>query len=216
MYMKNTKKIFGSLLLLTLLVPVLSFAKDGERLENRGPKIDAKLERASTTTMRFENRENNIEKIRTRLASTTASTTEKRMERLNDRLEKQREQMGKAKERLLNRETKIIETLTKIADKIATRIDILEGKNLDMTAASAKLDEANAKLVDLTAEADVLSALVATEVTEANKDQLFTDIRTAQDKIRTLARETHALLVDTVKEITKVLPQRPATTTTTN
>jgi F0F1-type ATP synthase membrane subunit b/b' len=74
-----------------------------------------------------------------------------------------------------------------------------------MTAAKTKLTEANTKITEMTTEADKLATLLDTEITEANQAQLFQDVKTAQDKIRTLARTTHALLVDTIKEINGVL-----------
>lgn len=194
-----------------------------DRIENRaeimGIKIERPLLRASTTVNRLENRENNIDRIRARIASTSLATTStstlRRMENLNDRWEKQKEQMEKMKERLLEKELKITEVLGKIADKIQERITILEGKGLNMTAAKAKLVEANAKIDELTTEAGVLAALIQTEITDQNQTQLFQEIRASQLEIRTLAFEAHALLVDTIKEITKVLPAKPNRATTT-
>jgi len=206
------KKIFSILILSSLIIPSLSFAKLEDRVENR-------IERASTTERRLENRENNIERIRARIASTTLATTStstiRRMENLENRLAKQQEQMGKVKERLLEKELKIADVLGKIADKIQARITILEGKGLNMTAAKAKLAEAAAKLEEMTVEGNNLATLIGTEITEANKDTLFVEIKASQDKIKTLARTTHALLVDTIKEITKVLPAKTATSTAT-
>jgi hypothetical protein len=189
-----------------------------DRLEAlREKRIEVSLLRASTTEKRLENRENNIERIRERIASTTLATTStstvKRLEKLDKRFDKQVEQMGKVKERLLNKELKVTEVLGKIASKIQERINILAGKGLDMTAAKAKLALASSKLQDITAEQDALATLIKTEITDANKDTLFVSIKASQDKIRTLAKEMHALLVDTIKEITKVLPTKTATTT---
>ncbi|MEI6191314.1 MAG: hypothetical protein WCP24_03035 [bacterium] len=186
-----------------------------ERLDVRKKIVENIIDRASTTEKRLENRENNIERIRERIASTTASTSEKRLDNLDKRLEKQQEQMGKAKERLLEKELKIADVLGKIAEKIQGRIKILTDKGLDMVASNAKLAQATAKIESMTAETANLSTLVGTVITEANQAQLFTDIRASQDKIRTLAREAHGLLVDSVKEITKVLPRNNKATTTT-
>ncbi len=214
------KKILSLIMLLSLLVPSLSVAKAEEdskvnretKIENREIKIESRFERASTTERRLENRENNIERIRARIASTTASTTiyapGKKVERLNERLQKQLEQMGKVKERLLNKELKVTDVLGKIASKIQARITILEGRSLDMTAAKAKLAEASVKIEDLIAKGEALATMIETEITEADSTQLFQDIKAAQVEIRTLAKATHALLVDTIKEITKVLPQK--------
>ncbi len=234
-------KIFSFLILLSLIIPAVSFVNaeaqekcvgstDGRskcgqglltlenKLENRETRMENRIERASTTEMRLENRENNIERIRERIASTTNATsstsTIKKLDKLDDRLAKQQEQMGKVKERLLERELKITDTLGKIASKIQERITILEGKGLNMTAAKTKLAEASQKLEEATVEADNLATLINTEITDANKDTLFTQIKTSQDKIKTLARATHALLVDTIKEITKVLPRNNQATTT--
>jgi len=195
-----------------------------QRVENRGEimgiRIERPLLRASSTEKRLENRENNIERIRDRIASTTASTTAsstKRLEKLDNRLAKQQEQMGKVKDRLINKELKVTEVLGKIASKIEERINILTGKGLDMTAAKAKLAEASAKIESITVEGDNLATLINTEITDTNKDTLFVQVKASQDKIQALAKETHALLVDTVKEITKVLPKngdgKKATTT---
>lgn len=191
-----------------------------KRLEIRGVRMENRFERASSTEMRLENRENNIERIRARIASTTASSTastsEKRLEKMQDRMEKQKEQMNKMREKMLEREFKAVEVLEKIASKIAERITILEGKSLDMTAAKAKLAEATAKLAQIGTESDTLTTLTETEITEANQEELFTKIKDSQVVIKALAKETHALLVDTIKEITKVLPQKTATSTATS
>lgn len=233
--MKNITKFLGiGVMLSALLIPVLSLKAQGTpkppkalmmnpvRLENRASnteqRIEQRVNRASSTEGRLENRENNIERIRARIASTTASTSEKRMEKLQERLQKQQEQMAKVREKLQNKQLKVVEVLGKIADKIQERIDILETKALNMTAAKAKLAEATTKIDEVTTEADNLATLISTEITEENKDSLFTSIKSSQEKIRSLAKEAHALLVDTIKEITKVLPAKlvkPATTTAT-
>lgn len=184
-------------------------------------KIENRIVRASTTENRLENRENNIERIIARIASTTSSSTastSKRLEKLDNRLQKQEEQMSKIKDRLINKELKITQVLGKIATKIQDRINILAGRGLDMTAANAKLAEANAKISEIITEADKLATLASTTITTANQVQLFTDIKASQDKIKSLAFAAHSLLVDTIKEITKVLPRnnedKNATTST--
>ncbi len=186
-------------------------------LENRGVRIDLKIDRASTTEKRLENRQNNIERIMAKIASSTASTTAsttKKLDKLNDRLQKQQDQMAKVKDRLVNKELKITDVLGQIASKIQARITILEGNGLDLTAAKAKLADASVSIETMTVEENNLATLVNTEITDANQTQLFTDIKTEQDKIRTLARTTQALLVDTVKEIAKVLPAKSHATST--
>jgi hypothetical protein len=225
-------KIFSFILLLSLIIPSLSLLRaDNEskgpeqkgngqtvrletKLENKEIRIENRVERASTTEKRLENRENNIERIKEKMASTTASTPPKKIENLDKRFDKQVEQMGKVKERLINKELKIADILGKIADKILERINILAGKGLDMTAARAKLAEASTKLEEMTVEGDKLATLINTEITDTNKAQLFIDIKASQDKIKGLAKATHALLVDTIKEITKVLPKNGKATTT--
>jgi hypothetical protein len=123
--------------------------------------------------------------------------------------------MKQVKERLLEKELKVLEVLGEIASKIQERIAILAAKGLDMTVAKAKLAEASIKIEEITAEGQSLALLIETEITEANKDQLFSDIKTSQGKIRSLAQATHGLLVDTIKEITKVLPAKVIRTATT-
>jgi hypothetical protein len=224
-------KILCSVMLLSLIIPSLSFARAEDvsgtstkkgpglemRVENREQRIEGIMQRASTTERRLENRENNIERIRERIASTIASTTAsstKRLEKLDNRLQKQQEQMGKVRERLVEKELKVTDVLGKIASKIQARIDILVTKGLDMTAAKAKLALAATKIEEMTAEVTNLTTLIETEVTTENQATLFTSIRASQDKIKVLAKETHALLVDTVKEITKVLPKNGRATST--
>jgi hypothetical protein len=230
--MKKISKAIGlGVIVSILLVPMLVLKADDDsststskgkgqtvkletKLENREIRIENRVERASTTEKRLENRENNIERIRERIASTTASTSPKRIENLDKRFDKQVEQMGKVKERLITKELKIADVLGKIADKILERINILAGKGLNMTAARAKLAEASTTLEEMTGQGDKLATLINTEITEANKTQLFIDIKASQDKIKVLAKATHALLVDTIKEITKVLPKNGKATTT--
>jgi hypothetical protein len=184
-----------------------------ERIEVREKIAENIMVRASTTEKRLENRESNIERIRERIASTTASLSEKRAENLDNRLEKQQQQMNNARERLLGKELKVTDVLGKIAEKIQERISIMSNQGIIMTTANAKLTEATSAIEDLTAEAANLGTLLETEITSENKDELLNDVRASQNQVRTQAREIHALLVDTVKEITKLLPTKTATTT---
>lgn len=224
--MKTFKKIFGmGIILSILLVPILfleaedNLASSTRRNSDREVRISPLLkasatimrleERASTTLNRLENRQNIIDRIRAKLASTTASTSPKRIESLNNRLEKQMEKISEVKDRLLNREIKVTEVLGKISDKISERIDILGEKGFNVTAAKTKLAEAVAKIAEITAKADTLSTLIETEITEANQAQLFADIKTIQVTIRSLVKEAKGLLIDTIKEITKILPAKP-------
>lgn len=207
-------KIIIGTVLLSLIIPTLSFAKLENNLEKKEVRIEKKTERNDKIINGFEKRQDNIDRLKQRLASTTASTSEKKVGKLSEKIEKRKEQMSKIQERLINKELKVTEILNKIADKISERIIILEGKKLDMIPAKAKLAEADAKIEAITKEIDNLTALVKTEITDTTKDQLFTDIRTSQDKIKVLAKEAKALLVDTIKEITKVLPKNGKATTT--
>jgi len=221
-------QILCMILLLSLVIPSLSSAKaqvqekcigSTDGITKCGPTIQNIENSIKDNVLRIQNRQNNIERIKDRITSTSLATTStstlKRLDNLDNRLQKQKEQMVQAKDRLLNKEIKIAEILGKIADKIQARIDILIEKGLDLTAAEAKLAEADAKIQELIKAGDDLAVLIATEITEDNKDSLFTDIKSAQKKIRDLAFDAHRLLVDTIKEITKVLPNRPATTTAT-
>jgi len=210
-------KIFCGILLLSLIIPSLSFAEtEVKPLLNRAAILE-KI--ASTTEIRLKNREDNIERIRARIASSTSSTTEKRIAQLNSKYEKQSEKLAAAKDRLLNKELKIVEVLEKIAGKITKRINILETNGSNLASAKAKLKEATDKIDAITAEATKLATSLKAIITKDNKDQLFIDIKASQDNIRTLAKEAKALLVDTIKEITKVLPTKSAESdisTTTN
>lgn len=226
---KITKNLGLGIILSLILVPLLTIKAEtssstssttskGVRLQNLKEKLeDRAIIRASSTIKRLENREDNIERIRAKIASTTASTTAsstRRLEMLDKRLAKQQEKMNQAKERLINKELKMTEVLGNIAEKIQERITILEGQGLNMTAAKSKLAEAVAKIEDLTMETNNLANLLNSTTTATSSDQLFVDIRTAQEKIKIMARETQSLLVNTVKEITKVLPKKGRATTT--
>ncbi len=212
------KKILSTLVLLSLVLPILSSAKADDRLGNREDRIENRIKSASTTVKRLENREDNINRIRARIASTTASTTStstvKRLEKLDDRLEKQVEQMAKVKDRLLEKELKVIDVLGKIASKIQERITILETKGLNLTSAKAKLAEAATKIEEMTVESNNLATLLDTTASSTDQTTLFQNIRATQDKIKVLAKATHALLVDTIKEINKVLPKNGRSTST--
>jgi len=203
------KKIFKvGIIVSVFLVPVLFLG--AENLSSTTVKGTGQGINPGT---KLENRVDNIERIRTKLASTTASTSIKKIGELGDRLEKQKEQLNKLKDRLVNKELKVISVLKQISDKITARITILEGKSLNMTAAKAKLAEATTKITEMTDLADQLTTLIETTITEVNGDQLFANIKTIQGEIKTMAKETKALLIETVKEITKVLPAKTATTT---
>src|SRR3989339_1687923 len=208
--MKRIKIVISGVIVLTIMIPSLSFvvADDSVEVNTKNKRLEKEV--------RLENREKRIEWIKKELASTTASTSEKKIEKLNNKLEKQREKMGEARERLLDKELQVTDVLGKIADKIGDRIIISENRGLDMTAAKTKLAEASVKIEEITIEGQTLADLIKTEITETNKDTLFASVKTSQNKIRTLAKATHALLVDTVKEITKVLPKKNSATSTPN
>jgi len=208
--MKRIKIVISGVIVLTIMIPSLSFvvADDSVEVNTKNKRLEKEV--------RLENRGERIEWIKKELASTTASTSEKKIEKLNNKLEKQREKMGEARERLLDKELQVTDVLGKIADKIGDRINISENRGLDMTAAKTKLAEASVKIEEITIEGQTLADLIKTEITETNKDTLFASVKTSQNKIRTLAKATHALLVDTVKEITKVLPKKNSATSTPN
>ena len=176
-----------------------------KRATSTGVRVDNKIIHTSSTVNKLENRENNIEKVLARIASTTASTTAKKVERLNAQLEKQREQMAQVKDRLMRKEGTVAATLEKLAKKISDRINIIAGRGLDMTVASAKLAEANSTIAEISVEAGKIATAVQTTITDANKVQIFQDVKASQDKIRELANGAKSLLTDTIKEINNVL-----------
>lgn len=227
---KNIQKIAGSLVLISLLtLPTVAVRAQGSangqgvaspkvnaiqvRLDNPETQVQNRLIRANTTEKRLENRENNIEKIRERLNSMTASTSEQRLDKINERLSNQIEQMNKVRTRLQGKELKITDLLGQIASKIQARINILEERGLDMTNAKEILATVSQKIEDMTIEASNLATLINTEITDTNSNQLFTDIKISQNKIKSLAYNVHLLMTNTIKEITKVLPAKNATTT---
>ncbi len=179
-------------------------------------KVNGLLQRIDIAEKRLENREKNIEIIREKIASTTAFNSQRKLENASAKLQKGFEGVDDAADRLAKKELKVVDVLGMIAGKIQTRINIIKSSGLNMNLAEVKLAEAAGKIEEITVVADDLSELLAATITEENKDQLFTDIKTAQEKIRDLANETHTLLVDAVKEIAKVLPLRAATATTTD
>jgi chromosome segregation ATPase len=229
-----SKTICLGIALSLLVVPLLFVSADQggpkggdreEKLNRLEDRNEDRLAKVADLDLRLKNREDIINRLRAKIASTTlasttatssAASTTKRLDNLDNRLNKQLEQMAKVKDRLLNKELKVIEVLTKISAKIAERISILEGKGLNMAPAKAQLALADAKIADVTLEANNLANLLSGTSTATTTDQtkLFQDIKTSQDKIRTMAREAHALLVDTIKEITKVLPRNGQATST--
>jgi hypothetical protein len=220
--MKKIKILSSAILLLLIMIPILSVQAEvkGNKTSpsERPTMIRATTTRptinATSTLPRLENRVNNIERIRDRIASSTASTSEKKLGKFNDQVKKQTEQMERMRERIINRELKVIDVLEKISNKIRERIIILQEQGLNMTPARTKLTEATNKIGEMTNEANKISAMLAITITETNSAQIFQAITDSQKIIKTLAKETHTLLRDTIKEITKVLPRRPTATTT--
>ncbi len=168
--------------------------------QNRIERIENINERASSTQFRLEDRQEIMNQMRNRIASTTQA----RMEKMDDRFEQQRVKMNQARERLMNRELRVVEVLQKISDKIATRINILVEKNLDLSLAEGNLTEANNMITELTVQAEKLTSLLETEITDENKTEITDNIRTEQTVLRNLAKEVHALLVDAIKEVAKI------------
>jgi len=164
--------------------------------------------RAEQVQLRLEEKESRLNQIRSRIASSSINRTG---EKLDKTLAKQEEKIIQARKRLANTEIQVIDVLSKIFGKINERISILENKGLDMTQAKLKLTETEEKIDEINTEAGTLADLVLTEITEENQAQILSEIKTKQDTIRTMARATHALLVDIIKEITKVLPNQTPT-----
>lgn len=216
-------KTLKIILLLTIILPAISLAQPNENNMRNKPErpLPPKGMDKPILAQQIENRENVLARIRERMASSTdnGNSTNKKSEQMSGLFEKQKERLEQAKNRLVDRELKVIEVIKKIAEKIQSRIDILEGRGLNMTEAKAKLAEAQSKIDEMITKADDLTELIATEITEENKDTILTQIKETQTEIKTSARATHALLVETIKEITKVLPrngQASSTATTTN
>jgi hypothetical protein len=189
------------------------------RLEVRSTNMEQVQGRIASTTERVENRlemrNTNMEQVKARIASTT-QRMENRVASTSDRLAKKNQKLNEVKERLLNREFKFITVLEQIADKIQTRIDILTERGLDMAKAQAKLDLALENIIAATNKASDITTELETEITMENKAETFAMIKSSHDEIRIMAKETHGLLVETVKEITKVLPAQNRTATSTN
>jgi hypothetical protein len=215
------KQIVGILVISGLMISSLAFAantsatskgsgpveKTASTTQIKAPKneeitgwrLNFIMERSTTTEKRLENRQTNIERLEQRLASTTATTSEKKIEKITEQIKQQVEQMNKVKDRLLNIELKAINILGKIANKIQTRINILSDKGQDMTTAREKLNLASRKLEVMTLEADFLANTIRVPVNASTTESLPQRVAESQNKLRTLAKETHSLLVETVQ-----------------
>lgn len=232
------KILLTSVVLTLLLVPVLFINAQGRRassteatarIENREARaasttirMENREARAASTTMRIENRQARMasttlrmEEMRARMASTTLRK-ENRMASTSERLVRRVEKMNEVRERLANKEFKVISVLEQIAGKIQSRIDTLKGKGLNMSEAEAKLALATENIAKMTTKAAEIATDLETEITEENMQNLGQTIRSAQEIIRDMAKETHGLLKDTIKEITKVLPTQNKTASSTN
>lgn len=212
------KQILPTLLLITLILPVITYAqplrekpvRQEVRLENR---LD-RLEQASST--RAQIRQENILRLQTRLASTTAERPIDRVNQINERLAKHQENMQQVRLHILEREIKIVSVLEKIASKIDTRINILTERGLNLTEAKSKLNMANDKLAEVIVAADKLTDILDTDITAESDQDLLLKIREARKNIKELAKETHALLVNTVKEISQALAEQKNTDSVSN
>ncbi len=197
----------------TRLENQLNVRAEENGLETRNKEINAIQERldvrAKQVKERLMEREGELNEIRARIASSSIKMEEK----VNERLAKQREQMVQVRTRLINKEIQVISVLGKIFGKINERISILENQGLDMTKAKIKLAETEIKINEITNEANKLTDLASIEVTEENQTQLFTEIKTGQERIRTMAKSIKAFMVEIIKEITKVLPTQNSTET---
>ncbi len=181
--------------------------------------VNGQVRSATEAQIRIENRvemrNTNMEQVKARIASTT-QRMENRIASTSDRLAKQREQMNQVRERLLNREFQAITVLEQIANKIQIRIDILISRGLDMNDAQNKLNLAIDNIAKMTNKASDITTELETEITFENKAEIFAIIRASHEEIRMMAKETHALLIETVKEINKMLPLQNRTATSTN
>lgn len=212
------KKILNVLVLLLIATPFLSFAKDGEGLER-------KLDRNATSTIRLEKvedrigkQEDQIKKIDNRLASTTATTTDKRREilenkkeKIGEKINKEEDRIVKIKEHLENREGKIVSALENVAKRIGDRIVLIESKGIILTDAKTSLAQANVKINEVKTAIENLKTSTATT----------TEIVSGQENVKTLVKEAYALLQETIKNIQKSIPEKvkassTSTVTTTN
>jgi hypothetical protein len=228
----HMKKILSiSFVLTLLLVPALFINAQTEtvsptirnnRMENREVRMENREAKIASTTIRMENRQARIasttlrmEEMRARMASSTLRK-ENRMASTSERVTRRVAKMNEVRERLSNKEFKVISVLEQIAEKIQSRINILTGKGLDMSAAEAKLALATENITKMTTKAAEITTDLETEITEENMQNLGQTIKSAQEIIRDMAKETHTLLVDTIKEITEVLPTQSKTASSTN
>lgn len=229
---KNILKVLGlGIMGVTLLTPVVFLqAKDGSddnsrRLNDFVPREVMMQKMEDRMEDRFDDRDERIEEMRARLASSTATGSAMRLEKLDDRqnkLEERRDMMmerfeerqqkfNELKERLANREFKIIPALENIAERITKRIELLEGRGLDLTEAKSSLASAENKIAEVKAAAEDLKKLLednknASSTDETAEDSIRLEIREAHQKVIDLTKEAHELLRETIKKITEVLP----------
>lgn len=211
------KKILSLVALMILVTPALSSAE--ENIEARGSyvkpfiRIDNQIER----------KEIKLEKIEDRLSSTTASTSDKRIEQLEKRsenienqIERKKELVEDMRERLEAREFRIVVLLENISKRIGERITLLEEKGVVLSDAKTSLSAANDKIQAVKDEVEKIKTLIETEMSTSTNSEIRDDIKETKDRIKVLAKEAHSLLVETVKNIAGALPKKGQATSTNN
>ncbi|MEI6528639.1 MAG: hypothetical protein WCO10_03150 [bacterium] len=228
-------KIIGSALVVSLFAPMAFAVAETSTTSKPVPTLyqiqqrekdareaaNLKLRVASSTVKQLQNRENNIGKIENRIASTTASTTQRKVEQLQKMLEKQKQQMEAMKVRIANKEVKAIAVVENIAKRLAERMTILKNKGVVMTEADALFAEAANKIADAKVQADKIKSLLISSSTSTatSSDLVISQVKDLQAIIKVDLKNAQAKLVATIKAINAVRPkfekpEKPVATST--
>lgn len=194
--------------------------KDG-RVEIKERMKERHQEFASSTRERREETKENIKELRAEFASTTkerrhefredikklrvefASTTQARRDAIKANVaERVKEQVIKHVERIERRLTAAIERFENLSDRMASRIEKLEEKGVDMTNAKALLATADAAIAQAETEVEAIGDALEQALQSENPKEAFTTlVRPAVTAAEEAVKEAHKALVEALRAV---------------
>lgn len=164
----------------------------------------------------------NRNEIKNQIASSTKEVKNLKQElrsaaeiRINKKLTDQKIKISDSFEKAIQNEKNLIE-------RIDSRISKMQAENIDTASSSALLDLAKTKMVSAEIELKNFENILSENIPSATSTQLTTrktlleNIRNESEKTKTLIKEIHSMIIDTISSLKKGLLEKNSTSTITN
>jgi ABC-type transporter Mla subunit MlaD len=136
----------------------------------------------------------NISERRAQFASTTALMKTKLSERVKEFVLKRAEHLASLLDAM-------IERLNKLSERIQSRIDVLEGREVDTSEAVSALALAQDKIDEATTAVQTLKEAVTEALESENPREALKETKPLGETTKTAIREAHAALIEAIQAL---------------